>query len=76
MTFAIVIVVAIAIFAAAVWMANLIGMPVPDEPDPEDVTEVDVAYLCTVCGMRLTVTHAQDDDLAAPRHCREEMIPA
>jgi hypothetical protein len=75
-TFAIVIVVAIAIFAAAVWMANLIGMPVPDEPDPDDVTEVDVPYVCTVCGMRLTVTHAQDDEAAAPRHCREEMIPA
>ena len=75
MTFAIVILVAIAIFAAAVWMANLIGMPVPDEPDPDDVTEVDVSYRCTVCGMRLTVTHAQDDDAAAPRHCREEMVP-
>ena len=76
MGFAIVIVVAIAIFAAAVYVANIIGMPVPDEPDPDDVTEVDVAYRCTVCGMRLTVTHAQDDEMAAPRHCREEMVPA
>ena len=65
----------ITIFAGAVWTANLIGMPVPDEPDPDDVTEVDVSYRCTVCGMRLTVTHAQDDDAAAPRHCREEMLP-
>ena len=75
MGFGIVIAVSIAIFAAAVYVANIIGMPVPDEPDPDDVTEVDVSYACTVCGMRLTVTHAQDDEAAAPRHCREEMIP-
>lgn len=74
MTTAIVIVVAIAIFASAVWVANIIGMPVPEEPDPDDVTEVDVAYRCTVCGMRLTVTHAQDEEVVAPRHCREEMV--
>lgn len=67
--------VAVALFAGAVWAANLIGMPPPDEPDPDAVTEVDVAYRCTVCGMRLTVTHAQADDVDAPRHCREEMVP-
>jgi len=26
-----------------------------------------------VCGMRLTVTHAQGEESAAPRHCREDM---
>lgn len=69
------IVIAVGIFAAVVWTANLIGTPPPDAPDPDNVTEVDVGYLCTVCGLRLTVTHAQDDTAAAPRHCREEMIP-
>ena len=78
MGLAIVILVALAIFATAVYVANLIGMPVPDAPDPEEVSEVDVDYRCTVCGMRLTVTHAQadDDEMSAPRHCREEMLPA
>ena len=76
MGWVVVIAVSLAIFVAAVYVANIIGMPVPDEPDPDDVTEVDVAYRCTVCGMRLTVTHAQDDEASAPRHCREEMVPA
>lgn len=76
MGWVIVIAVSLSIFAAAVYVANLIGMPVPDEPDPDEVTEVDVDYRCTVCGMRLTVTHAQDAELSAPRHCREDMIPA
>ena len=36
--------------------------------------EVAVDYKCTICGLRLTVTHAQDEDeVAAPRHCREPM---
>ena len=46
--------------------------PVP-EPDPDDVVEVAVDYRCSVCGLQLTVTHAQDAEVAAPRHCREEM---
>jgi hypothetical protein len=38
------------------------------------VKEVDVDYRCTVCGLRLTVTHVQDTDAAPPRHCMEEMV--
>ena len=37
------------------------------------IVDVEVAYRCTVCGMRLTVTQAQDEPLVAPRHCREDM---
>ena len=62
------------IFAAALWAIRLLATPGPEEPDPEDVTEVAVDYKCTLCGLRLTVTHAQaDDEVAAPRHCREPM---
>jgi len=35
--------------------------------------DVAIEYECTVCGMRLTITQAQDEDVTAPRHCMEPM---
>jgi hypothetical protein len=63
-----------AIFAAALWAIRLLATPGPEEPDPADVVEVEAHYRCTVCGLRLTVTHAHGGDAAAPRHCREDMV--
>ena len=61
-------------FAASVYVVRLLATPLPPEPDPGDVLEISSDYRCTVCGLRLTVTHAQDGDHAAPKHCREEMV--
>ena len=75
MTYVIALLIAIGIFAVSIWAINLLATPGPEEPDPEDVAEVEVDYKCSVCGLRLTVTHAQaDDELTAPRHCREPML--
>ena len=68
------------LIAAAVWMTGRWAIKVlsqggPDEPDPDHIVDVEVAYRCTVCGMRLTVPKARDDPLVAPRHCREDMEP-
>ena len=73
------ILIAVAI-GAAVWMTGrwairMLATPGPEEPDPDDIVDVEVPFRCTVCGMRLVVVHAQDDDVTAPRHCREEMEP-
>ena len=72
-------VVAVAIGAAilglAVWTIQLLATPPPPEPHPDEVVDVELDYRCTVCGLRLTVTQAQDEELRAPRHCREEMDP-
>jgi len=72
--------VAVAIGVGIMWLGRwgvrLLATPVPAEPDPDEVVPVERPYRCTVCGMRLTVTHAQGEDAAAPRHCREEMEPA
>lgn len=66
--------IGIGIFGIALWAIRLLATPGPEEPDPEEITEVAVDYKCTICGLRLTVTHAQDEDeVAAPRHCREPM---
>lgn len=55
------------------WAIKLLSQPGPVEPDPDDIVDVERTFRCTVCGMQLTVTHAQETDFAAPRHCREDM---
>lgn len=65
--------IGVGVMAFGIWIVRLLAMPGPEEPDPEDVHEVAVDYRCIVCGLRLTVTHAQEGESAAPKHCREEM---
>lgn len=74
MTLVIAVAMGAAILAVSLWVVRMLATPPPEEPDPDQVTEVAVDYRCVVCGMRLTVTHAQDAELEAPRHCREEMV--
>jgi len=65
----------VSVFAAGLWAVRLLARPVPAEPDADEVIEVAVDYRCTVCGLRLTVTHAQEEsEVTAPRHCREPMV--
>ena len=75
MTVVIALLIGAAIFSAGLWAVRLLATPVPPEPDPEDLVDVAVAFACTVCGMQLTVTAAQGEEVKAPRHCREEMVP-
>ncbi len=72
--FLIAVAAGIALFASAVYLVRLLATPQPPEPDPEEIQEVEASYKCTVCGLRLTVTHAQDEEHDAPKHCREEMV--
>jgi len=74
MQYVIAVAIGVAIIAVTLWVVRLLLTPQPKDPDPDDVQEVAVDYRCVVCGMRLTVTHAQDADLDAPRHCREDMV--
>lgn len=74
-TVLIAVAIGVAIFAVSLWVIRMLATP-PVEIDPHDVKEVDVDYRCTVCGLRLTVTHAQETDAAPPRHCMEEMVEA
>ncbi|MDP2622936.1 MAG: hypothetical protein Q8Q29_03965 [Actinomycetota bacterium] len=67
------IAIGVSIMALGRWGVKLLATPAPAEPDPDDIVDVERPFRCSVCGMRLTVTHAQGEDVAAPRHCREEM---
>jgi hypothetical protein len=72
---AIAITIGFVIIAAGWWVIRFLAAPVAGEPDPEDVVEVSIDYRCSVCGLQLTITHAREDDIRPPRHCREEMEP-
>ena len=50
----------------------------PDaEPDPSQVVPVEARFRCIVCGAEVSMTAAQEgENLEAPRHCREDMVPS
>lgn len=73
--FLIALAIGLAILIVTLRVARMIAAGPPPEPDPDAVQEVALDYRCSVCGMQLTVTHAQDHDEEPPRHCREDMIP-
>jgi hypothetical protein len=62
------------IWRLAIVLIRMMSTP-PPEIDPEDVKEVDQDYRCTVCGAELTMKAVNVNDEAAPRHCREDMVP-
>ena len=77
MTILIASLIGVFILAMTVWSIRFIAAGPPPEPDRSSVEEVDVPYLCTVCGLSLTVTEAQiGDEIDPPRHCREDMVRA
>ena len=69
--------VGLLIVAMTVWSIRFIAAGPPAEPDLSMVEDVDVSYLCTVCGLSLTVSKAQiNEEIEPPRHCREDMVRA
>jgi len=62
-------------FVLSVLTVRMIANGPPPEPDPDDIEEVEAHFRCSVCGMRLTVTHAHGAEAEPPRHCREDMDP-
>lgn len=64
------------ILVLTVWSIRFIASGPPPDPEVDDVHEVDVPFLCTVCGMSLTITQAHDGEIEPPRHCREDMVRA
>lgn len=73
MQLVIAIAIGLSILVATLWVVRMLLIPQPEDPDPDQVKEISVDYRCVVCGMRLTITHAQQDNPEAPRHCREDM---
>ena len=45
---------------------------IPPEPELTDVSDQDMRYVCTMCGLELKVEVASKD--RAPTHCMEPMV--
>ena len=75
MAVVIAVIVGVAIFVGTIAIVRMIATGPPPEPDPDSVHEVEADYRCSICGMRLTVTHQQDASPEPPKHCREVMDP-
>lgn len=55
------------------WGIKMLVTGGPPDVDPAEVVDVEIPFRCVVCGMQLTITHAQGGEVAAPRHCHEPM---
>jgi hypothetical protein len=49
------------------------GQPLPPPPPPGELRKVSIRYRCSVCGLEIRTTLANDQEPAPPRHCMEEM---
>jgi hypothetical protein len=52
------------------WMASAVTSQ--PEPEPTDVSEYGLKYICTMCGLELKVEVAAKDK--PPTHCMEPMV--
>jgi hypothetical protein len=64
-----------AILAFGVWLFRALAFGRPPEEEaaaePEDVTDLEVFFVCTECGTEFRVERL--GELQVPRHCGEEM---
>jgi hypothetical protein len=68
------IVIGVVVWRTSMWFVRMLSTP-PPEIDPEDVVDTVQHYRCTLCGAEVTMTAQNVQETAAPKHCREEMVP-
>jgi hypothetical protein len=66
------------VFAVLLWkvgigMLRSITRPLPDPPPAGEMRRVSLRYRCSICGVELKMTLANDQEPEPPRHCQEDM---
>jgi len=75
----VVVAIVVALLLAAVLWKVGIGMlrsvtqPLPPPPPPGEMRRVSLRYRCSICGVELKMTLANDQEPEPPRHCQEDM---
>jgi hypothetical protein len=71
------LVAAVVIYAVIASLLAKFKIAPDSEPNPDAVVPVNARFRCIVCGAEVVMTAAQEGgELDAPRHCREDMVPA
>lgn len=66
--------IGVVIWRTSMYFIRMMATP-PPAVDPNQVVEVDQDFRCSVCGAEITMKWANIQELAPPRHCREDMEP-
>jgi hypothetical protein len=66
------------VLAAVLWkvgigMLRSVTTPLPAPPPAGELRRVSLRYRCSICGVELRMTLANDQDPEPPRHCLEDM---
>lgn len=68
------IIIGVVIWRTSMYFLRMLATP-PPEVDPSDVVATRQDYKCSICGTEVTMTVQNVTEDAAPKHCREEMVP-
>jgi len=67
------VVLALVLWRVGVGALRGITRPLPPPPPAGEMRKVNLRYRCSICGMEVRLTLANDEDPEPPRHCQEEM---
>ena len=67
------VLLALVIWRVGIGMLRSLTRPLPAPPPPGEMRKVNLRYRCSICGMEIRLTLANDEDPEPPRHCQEDM---
>ena len=67
------VLLAVVVWRVGIGMLRSLTRPLPAPPPPGEMRKVNLRYRCSVCGMEIRLTLANDEDPDPPRHCQEDM---
>ena len=67
------VLVAFAVWRIGAGALRSVTTPLPAPPPAGELRKVNLRYRCSVCGMELRLTMADEEEPDPPRHCQEEM---
>jgi hypothetical protein len=67
------VVLGMVVWKVGVSLLRGITTPLPAPPPAGEMRKVNLRYRCSICGVELKMTLANDELPDAPRHCQEDM---
>jgi hypothetical protein len=61
------------LWKVGIGMLRSVTQPLPPPPPAGEMRRVSLRYRCSICGVELKMTLANDQEPEPPRHCQEDM---